>query len=557
MASAVSARRGDRGTRDSESHSRKATIRTSGKSSRDDGSVEAASRSHDAAVSFFGSGKYLEARPFCLRSLRILRRELGPNSADVANVLHTLATTYEHTSDLLLAEKIYLRALQTVEGAAPSGDVDTFHLQVLGSLARLYRTQERYPEAERLSLRALGFAEERFGARDPKVARPLNHLIVLYRETDRLAKAVSCCERVLAILKKAGANQAQLGAVYHNLAALEHARKHETAAERLARRALQIREQALGAEHPEAAADAALLAAILDRQKKYGQAEALYGRALQSLRKCYGPRHPEVAATLNNLAAVYHAQGEGKKAERLYRRVLAQKERLFGPDHLEVATTLNNLAVLYRGLDRFSEARPAYERALTIFEKNLGAAHPKVAEVLRNGAQLLEAEAASLVKRAKWIEEDLQTTKGRDLEAPRINPRTAKFRVAVLPSRIHRWGVFSQQAIPAGQQVIEYTGVRLALRSLKRRRARRLTYLYKLDKYWCVDGAEGGGAQYINHSCDPNLRTRFIDGHIFFFSKRSIEAGEELSLDYAFKWQGEKVPCHCGAANCRGTINRK
>jgi SET domain-containing protein len=72
-----------------------------------------------------------------------------------------------------------------------------------------------------------------------------------------------------------------------------------------------------------------------------------------------------------------------------------------------------------------------------------------------------------------------------------------------------------------------------------------------------VDGAEGGGAQYINHSCDPNLRTRFVDEHIFFFSKRRIEAGEELSLDYAFKSQGEKVPCHCGAANCRGTINRK
>src|SRR5579871_2943949 len=277
MVSAVPARRVDRGTRDREPDSRKATSRSSGKSSRDDGSVEAASRFHDAAVSFFSSGKYLEARPWCLRSLRILRRELGPESADVANVLHTLASTYEHTSDLLLAERIYLRALQTVERAAPSGDVDTFHLQVLASLARLYRTQGRYPEAERLSLRALGFAEERFGARDPKVARVLNHLVVLYRETDRLAKAVACCERVLAILKKAaGAGDAQLGAVYHNLAALEHARKHETAAERLARRALQIREKALGAEHPEAASDAALLAAILDRQKKYALAEALY-----------------------------------------------------------------------------------------------------------------------------------------------------------------------------------------------------------------------------------------------------------------------------------------
>jgi tetratricopeptide (TPR) repeat protein len=547
MASAVSARRGE---------SRKATSNEKGPG--DGNSVDAASRFHDAAVSFFGSAKYLEARPLCLRSLRILRRELGPKSADVANVLHTLAATYEHTSDLLTAERIYLRALQTVEGAGQSGDVDTLHLQVLASVARLYRTQGRYPEAERLSLRALALAEDRFGARNLQAARALNNLVVLYRETDRLAKAVSCCERVLAIMKKAvGAGDAQLAAVYHNLAALEHARKHETAAERLARRALQIREKALGAEHPEAASDVALLGTILDRQKRYAEAEPLYRRALQSLRQAYGARHPEVAATMNNLAALYHSQGEGKKAEVLYRRVLLQKEKLFGPDHLEVATTLNNLAVLYRGLNRFSEARPSYERALGIFEKNLGAAHPRVAEVLRNGAQLLEAEAASLVKRAKWIEQDLQTTKGRSLERPQIDPRTAKFRLVVLPSRIHRWGVFAQQTIPAGQPVIEYTGVRRALRGLNRRRSRRLTYLFKLDQYWCVDGAEGGGAQYINHSCDPNLRTRFVDEHIFFFSKRRIEAGEELSLDYAFKRQGEKVPCHCGAANCRGTINRK
>src|SRR5215471_18030136 len=126
MASAVSARRRD---------SRKATSHE--KSSRGRDPVEAASRFHDSAVSFFGSARYLEARPLCLRSLRILRRELGPKSADVANVLHTSA--------LLIAERIYLRALQTVERADHNGDVDTLHLQVLGSLARLYRTQERYP----------------------------------------------------------------------------------------------------------------------------------------------------------------------------------------------------------------------------------------------------------------------------------------------------------------------------------------------------------------------------------------------------------------------------
>ena len=36
-----------------------------------------------------------------------------------------------------------------------------------------------------------------------------------------------------------------------------------------------------------------------------------------------------------------------------------------------------------------------------------------------------------------------------------------------------------------------------------------------------------------------------------------IAAGEELLLDYKFAKRGTKVPCHCGAPKCRGTINLK
>jgi SET domain-containing protein len=50
---------------------------------------------------------------------------------------------------------------------------------------------------------------------------------------------------------------------------------------------------------------------------------------------------------------------------------------------------------------------------------------------------------------------------------------------------------------------------------------------------------------------------RKIDGRIFYFSKRRIAAGEELLVDYKFSKFAPKVPCHCGAANCRGTINMK
>jgi len=299
------------------------------------------------------------------------------------------------------------------------------------------------------------------------------------------------------------------------------------------------------------------LASIAADQKKYPEAESLYQRAITVAEKAYGRNHLEVATTLNNLAALYHAQGDGTKPERLYKRVLAIKEKHLGPDHPDVATTLNNLGVFYKTLERFSEARPLYERVFSIFEKKLGASHPNVATALVNYARLLQAEAAAAEKRAWRIEADRKMTSAQ-ARKHKVNPRVARFRLAVRPSRIHRWGLYAEETIPAGKEVIEYTGERISRRAARRRAGRNLHYFFRLNKYWVVDGHIGGsGAQYANHCCDPNLEVRRIDGHIFYFSKRRIQAGEELFLDYRFSKFSPKLPCRCGAANCRGTINVK
>ena len=46
-------------------------------------------------------------------------------------------------------------------------------------------------------------------------------------------------------------------------------------------------------------------------------------------------------------------------------------------------------------------------------------------------------------------------------------------------------------------------------------------------------------------------------GHILYMSLQSIRRGEELTFDYRFAKNVEKVACCCGAPACRGTINLK
>ncbi len=143
---------------------------------------------------------------------------------------------------------------------------------------------------------------------------------------------------------------------------------------------------------------------------------------------------------------------------------------------------------------------------------------------------------------------------------PRIDPNYASFKLVIRKSRIHRVGIFAAEDIPANRKVIEYRGERINRKETLRRSNEQasMIYLFTLDKYWTLDGAVGGsGAEFINHCCDPNIRTWITKGHILYMSNRDIRRGEELTVDYHFAKNIETVPCFCGAKNCRGTINVK
>lgn len=57
----------------------------------------------------------------------------------------------------------------------------------------------------------------------------------------------------------------------------------------------------------------------------------------------------------------------------------------------------------------------------------------------------------------------------------------------------------------------------------------------------------------FNHSCEPNLG---FFGQIGLVAMRDIDAGEELTFDYAMSDGGpyDEFDCYCGSANCRHKI---
>lgn len=57
--------------------------------------------------------------------------------------------------------------------------------------------------------------------------------------------------------------------------------------------------------------------------------------------------------------------------------------------------------------------------------------------------------------------------------------------------------------------------------------------------------------RYVNHACDANC---LGGGFRFEIAVRDIEAGEELTDDYATFGYASELQCRCGSPLCRGTV---
>lgn len=133
-------------------------------------------------------------------------------------------------------------------------------------------------------------------------------------------------------------------------------------------------------------------------------------------------------------------------------------------------------------------------------------------------------------------------------------------------SAIHDWGLFAQEDIGADEMVIEYVGqvVRPTLSDVRENRYERQgigsSYLFRIDLDYVVDATKCGNlARFINHSCDPNCYAKVItvenEKKIVIYSKQPIAYGEEITYDYKFPLEDEKIRCLCGAKTCRKYLN--
>jgi tetratricopeptide (TPR) repeat protein len=142
------------------------------------------------------------------------------------------------------------------------------------------------------------------------------------------------------------------------------------------RKALSLRKEMLGPEHPDTLTSMSNLAGVLVLQGKYEDAEAINRQGLVLREKVLGHEHPDTLTSTSNLALVLGSQGKYEDAEAMNQQTLAQREKVLGLEHPDTLMSVYCLAYLLAKQYRVDESLILYRRASSGYNTTLRKDHP-------------------------------------------------------------------------------------------------------------------------------------------------------------------------------------
>jgi tetratricopeptide (TPR) repeat protein len=206
-----------------------------------------------------------------------------------------------------------------------------------------------------------------------------------------LAGAEEAFAAAIAEAEREGEDPLHLASSLSSLAQLKYQQKDALRAEELFRRALTLREQALGPDDKSVIISINNLAALYVSRGALDDAEPLLKRAMAASVKRVEQSQGDLAINLNNLARLYFKRGAYAQAEPLLLRLLTLK-RPMGPEHPEVATVLVSLAKVRHALGKHDAAERVWRRVLTVRERTLAPTDPAVLQAIDGLADALAGQ---------------------------------------------------------------------------------------------------------------------------------------------------------------------
>jgi tetratricopeptide (TPR) repeat protein len=342
------------------------------------------------AHAYRDQGKVPDAWALYRRALSISEHSLGPDHPQVGKVLMEMADLHRELKEFTVAEPLYRRALAISENTLGSEYAAQMDLALTCyNLGECLRLQGKPAEALAWSQRALQIRENVLGPDHALVGQALNALGLISSVLPECeSQVVAYFEKAIAVYEQAsGVQSVNVAVCLENLVDLERRRGHSEQAVALCERALLSREKSgdqvavaqvlwkLG----ECRADAGDFTTALDN----------YRRALEIQEKVLGAEHPNMANSLYQLAKFCQSRNYRNEARACYERALAIYRILPKTDPFNVPACLYHLALLAHEQGEYATAAPLYQEALALFEKFLPPEHANLIVARGSYASLL------------------------------------------------------------------------------------------------------------------------------------------------------------------------
>ena len=253
------------------------------------------------------------------------------------------------------------------------------------------RERGEYAKAIEAAKSLLAATEKSVSPDDPKRLVAKRALATAYLETGDRDKAGPLLRDVLAALERVEPrDNAAIASVIGDLAQTV---RDDVEAESLARRALELAEEAFGPEHAETGLALNNLGAYLRGRGRLEEAERLMRKALRVRERTVGTDSPLTAQSLCTLGAIAADRGDLTLGESLVRSSLDRRRAVLPRGHSDVAESCLELAhILLVSRDRADEATQFASEAVGINRSVFGPAHRQTLLALHTKADALAAQ---------------------------------------------------------------------------------------------------------------------------------------------------------------------
>lgn len=314
------------------------------------------------------------------RLKKLVRRNKAAFSAGAAIILLILAGLVSSTL-LYLREKEARNRAQVAEQSAlteakRSAEVAEFMQNIFRGINP---ETARGKDTELLKI-LLARADKSIGkelSEHPEVEADLRNTIsVVYSNLGLKEESLSHAERALELRRQVlGPEHPDTLQSMVNVGSIRRDQGRDAEAAALLTEAMQTSRRVLGAGHTRTLFAVMHLASFLQSKGRLDEAEALAVEALEVTHRNQKTESRDALALSSRLASILHSQGRLMDAEELYKKTLEAKKRIFGPEDPSTLITMAGLADLHKTRGRLDEAEQLQGRVLEIQHRVLGADH--------------------------------------------------------------------------------------------------------------------------------------------------------------------------------------